>query len=280
MKQIYLLFLTTILLPSMAISNTIFDKQLDNGMILKFNYALEKNQHSWIVELSTFDTTYMLEKFIYEEDSLPIRLTPDVWQETIYQLFSLMDVILLSNNHILILYDQFGFIHCKEYNVNTYQLCTIFPIKKYKLSFLHGYNSSYGKMLQIDNMIYISSSYHTLTPFGENFLRFSLSDKKVEKITFKDTDFLILASNSFFSKNEINESELKEQLKKIVQKKYGHDKSFVYIGYLNNVLDATSSSEVVCCFLYIDNQLNLYRFDNNKKRWIIGDFIMSEIKDQ
>jgi len=269
MKRLFLL--TIILLPIMAVSNTIFEKQLENGIIVRFNYALENNQHTWIVELRTLDSVYKLDEFIYQENALPIRLTPDVWQETIYQLFSLLDVILLPNDNLLILYDRFGYVHCKEYRTDTYQSCNTYSIKKYKMSFLFGYNSGYGRMLYIDNMIY--TYYSAGAPSRQDFLSFSLTDRKVKEIKFKDTNFLIPAPNI------ISKLEVEEQLRKIVLEKYGSKKSIDYIGYINDIQANFGHSGIIYHFIYIDNQFNIYRFDIDKKYWMIGDFITNEIKD-
>lgn len=198
MKKNYLLCITYFIFIAMndisACSNfkTLFEKEIYQKMNIRFIYEYNEEQsiHKWQTFLcrGSDEDKLLLDTFSYAEDQLPIRLTPDIWQETIYQLFSCLDAISLDtmNNRILVLYDMFGDIHFKNYKIDTINNLIDkerYPIQKYNMSFLLGYNSGYGKILRDENNIY--AYYSAAAPPRQNLIKLSLKWRELTQINIK-----------------------------------------------------------------------------------------------
>lgn len=281
MKKLYLILITIIFLPTMAISSkTLFEKQLKNDLTIRFNYTPDDDQHTWFVELITPKSVLKVDEFVYETKTLPIRKTFDVWIESIYLLFSLLDAIMITDTELLVLYDHFGTVQCKKYNLRTLTVVNTYPIKKFKMSFLYGYDAGYGKMFFINGLIY--TYFTAAAPAREALIRFSLTtDATIEEIKFEEPDFTIPEAFSSIKKdqNELETEKIKQQLEKIIREKYEQEKPITYIGYVNDISARYGRLGIIYHFLFVDKQLKIYRYDIDKQHWMIGDFFTNEITE-
>jgi hypothetical protein len=116
------------------------------------------------------------------------------------------------------------------------------------MSFLFGYDAGYGKMVNIDGMIY--AYYMAAAPSRRALVRFSLAANTVEEITFSRFD-------------------------RPVQM----EKPLTYIDYINDANAIHGNLGIVYYFLLVNRKLKIYRYDLDEKHWFVGDFIAKKLSN-
>ena len=114
------------------------------------------------------------------------------------------------------------------------------------MSFLFGYDAGYGKMVNIDGMIY--AYYMAAAPARRELVRFSLATNTAEEITF-------------------NKSDRPVQM----------EKPLAYIDCINDADAIHGHLGIVYYFLFVNKKLKIYRYNTDEQHWLIGDFIAKPI---
>lgn len=260
----------------------IFEKKINYQFSFKFAYVSDsiRKEYRWTSLLYNNKkgepVPELIEKFTYNFNSLPIKKTPDVWENTIYKLFSVLDVLSLRDDEFLILYDKFGevYIDRLQFREKTH---FVIPIRKYKMSFLWGYEAGYGKMIKVENNIY--TCYSAASPPRDNFIKFSLQTNAVTEIFFPDEVLTIEEDDpsfiSLINQEQEDTNELSKNLSKLTKKIYGIEKEMVYLGKMKDMRasypDSRNVGEIYF-FIKIDGKLSIFIYDRYEQKWLISDF--------
>ena len=265
-----------------------FSKKINAGYDFKFCSDTDSttNEYRWISLLidksNNIDT---LEAFRYDFDNIPIKKTPDVWEETIYKLFSVLDILLLSEDELIVLYDKFGEIEMKIYKIgdNEKKSAIIVPIKKYNMSFLHGYDISYGKIIRIDEDLFIY--YSAAAPPREELIKMSLKSNKLCSIKFHEEKKVIpedisAAFQQFFNVKNIDELMMTVNADDPRLTVSGDKENMDYSGYIRDVEASNTDMQLgtVYMFLKTGNKTAIFRYDIDNNQLIISDYEEQDIE--
>jgi len=266
----------------------IFDKKISAGYDFKFYNETDSigKEYRWtsllVNKSNNIDT---LEVFRYNFDDIPIIKTPDVWEESIYMLFSALDAMLLNKDELIVLYDKFGEIGMKIYEIGDKEKesTTVIPIIKYNMSFLHGYGISYGKIIKIGNELFVY--YSAAAPPRENLIKMSLQSNKLSSIKFDEKKKIISEDNNRFFQQIFEGTDINEVLivkvNELSHKIYGIKGKIDYLSCIRDVEASKIDMRLgtLYVFVKINNQTAIIQYDISNNQWIISDYKEQNIEN-